>query len=227
VPGRYNDQQGVAFYAMMGDLQRLASRLHLEITDFVLLAEVAAGDTEGGPWNSTALALHLGLPRQTVARKLDFLCRGGYMARIRQGRRVVFIRTGDGIRYWRPIAHDMARRPVHGAPDAGRVVAAALGRRPLARSVAVAGELDHERPFLSAEEIAHLAAEAQQALEEAMVRCRLQEHWMPLAGGRTGAFSCRRARRIDRIREEQHGIPVDQHRVLRWTADSKALHLRG
>ena len=110
MPGRYNDEQRVAFYAMMGDLQRLASHLHLDITDFVLLAEVAAGDTEGRPWNSTALALHLGLPRQTVARKLDLLCTGDYMVRVRQGRRVVFIRTDDGIRYWRPIAHDMIDR---------------------------------------------------------------------------------------------------------------------
>jgi Ion channel len=59
MPSRYNDQQRVAFYAMMGDLQKLASQLHLRITDFVLLAEVAAGDTEGRPWDSTSLALHL------------------------------------------------------------------------------------------------------------------------------------------------------------------------
>jgi len=112
MPSRYNDQQRVAFYAMMGDLQKLASQLHLHITDFVLLAEVAAGDTEGRPWDSTSLALHLGLPRQTVVRKLKLMCDKGYMAPVRKGHRIVFVRTDEGIRQWRPVAHCMIDRVI-------------------------------------------------------------------------------------------------------------------
>jgi hypothetical protein len=112
MPSRYADRQRIAFYAMMGDLQKLASQLHLRITDFVLLAEVAGGDTEGRPWDATALAVHLGLPRQTVMRKLKFMCDKGYMAPVRAGRRIVFVRTDEGIRHWRPVAHCMIDRVI-------------------------------------------------------------------------------------------------------------------
>jgi hypothetical protein len=110
MPSPYNDQQRVAFYAMMGELQKLASQLHFRITDFILLAEVAAGDTAGRPWDSTSLALHLGLPRQTVVRKLKFMCDKSYIAPVREGHRIVFVRTDEGIRNWRPVAHCMIDR---------------------------------------------------------------------------------------------------------------------
>jgi hypothetical protein len=112
MPWRYTDRQRVAFYDVLCELQRLASRAHVSVADVVLMAEIAAGDTVKRPWDTTNLALHLGLPRATVAKRLEVLCRKGHIQRFPRGKRIIWLRTKRGIDYWRPRAHDVITRIV-------------------------------------------------------------------------------------------------------------------
>jgi DNA-binding MarR family transcriptional regulator len=112
MPWRYNDQQRVAFFEVLCELQKMASSLGLKLLHFILLTEIAAGDTEGTPWDITSLSLHLGLPRETVARTILTLTKKGWMEPRHASRRIVYVRTKEGIKYWRPRAHEMMERMI-------------------------------------------------------------------------------------------------------------------
>ena len=81
---RYIHAQHAAFHEMMGDLQQ-------DVSDMVILLEVAQGEIVGKLWDASSLSLRLELPRQAVVRKFAELEERGFvMKERRERRRVVY-----------------------------------------------------------------------------------------------------------------------------------------
>ena len=81
---RYVHAQHAAFHEMMGDLQQ-------DVSDMVILLEVAQSEIVGKLWDASSLSLRLEVPRQTVVHKFAELEERGFvMKERRERRRVVY-----------------------------------------------------------------------------------------------------------------------------------------
>jgi hypothetical protein len=79
---RYIHAQHAAFHEMMGDLQR-------DVSDMVILLEVAQGEIVGKLRDASSLSLRLEMPRQTVVRKFAELEERDFVMKERRERRLV------------------------------------------------------------------------------------------------------------------------------------------
>ena len=87
----FSDADRLGFYRYLDQVYQAERRLGTDIVDVVSLRALAIGKMENRPHDISSLAAGLGLPRQTVGRRIKRLAERGSVVAEKKGNRTVLV----------------------------------------------------------------------------------------------------------------------------------------
>lgn len=103
---RYSDEERLAFYRCLTRIFQMERQYGGDAIDAILIRAVAIGRLEQRPMDISSLAAYLGLPRQTVSRRVNKLIDRKVLEATREGNRTIIFTSERAQKVSLPFVQD-------------------------------------------------------------------------------------------------------------------------